>query len=182
MPHPEGGNEPVQILRPFRWLATALQTFRQRPLPGVYAPIVTPTIDTFGTEAYGAQVQFASDQSPLGGIELLHSRIALDRIRFYISMEWFHDDVAGTIRQLAPIRVGEFAGGFPQQLIGPTVGLDGDGGGEDQQREARQSVIGLPGGFVGVRAGAMGVGARLTLRVTFIEFPVGEYVFGMANL
>lgn len=176
-----GPPNPVPILRPFRWLATVLQTFRERPLPGSYAPLITPTVDTFGTEIFGQEIESDSIQSALGGIELVHTRVPQGTIRQYISLEWFHDDLAGTLRRLQLIRVIERTGGFAQFAFHPDRVMDGDGGGVDQERDAMQMVIGMPDEFLGVRATAMGGGARLTLRLIWIDMPVGEYMAGFAN-
>ncbi len=188
MPHPgrrrtpaEPPPSPVPILRPFRWLATVLQTFRERPLPGFYNPLINPTVDTFGTEILGQQIRFDSIQGTLAGLELLHTRVPADTVRQYLTLEWFHDDLAGVLRNLSLIRVLETAGGFPQLRITPTRFLDGDGGGADQQREARQMVVGMPDQFVGVSTTALGGGARLTLRMMWVDMPVGEYMVGFAN-
>ncbi len=173
---------PVPILRGFRWMATSLETFRSRPLPGQYLPLIQPTFDTFGTEIFGQEIGFESVQSGLGDLELLHTRIPRDRIRQYISLEWFHDDSIGAPRRLQLIRVLETAGGFPQIAIRPDrVMAGGSGNPALQEREGTQMVVGMPNQWVGVRAGDMGVGARMTLRVMWVDMPVGEYMIGFAN-
>ncbi len=51
------GGRVVPFLRPLEWIATALKTFRERPLPATYKTDVQPVFDLFGN-ARIEQVQF----------------------------------------------------------------------------------------------------------------------------
>lgn len=141
---------------------------------------ILPTIDAFGTEKI-AQVGYAEVQGPVGNVELAHNAPLLvgpnaPRARIYLSMEYWHDDIVN--RQLRAGRIiPEASGTFPFVGITNSVSIAGDtgAGGGDNRLAVRNVTIG-PNQRIAVRADQMGGGARLTLRVAFIEFQVGQYV------
>ena len=141
---------------------------------------ILPTIDAFGTEKI-AQVGYAQVQGALGGVEVAHNAPLLiganaPRARIYLSMEYWHDDVVN--RQIRAGRIiPDSSGTFPFVAISNSLSIAGDtgAGGGDNRLAVRNVTIG-PNQRIAARADQMGGGARLTLRVAFIEFQVGQYV------
>jgi hypothetical protein len=139
---------------------------------------VFPTIDAFGSERIG---QATSDEvlGALGGIELVHSAVPQGLVRQYLSMEFWHDDAVN--RQLRPGRIVVDAtvpppGSFKFVAMDPSVSIAGDtgAGGGDNRLAVRNFTVG-PGQNAAVRADAMAVGARITMRCVFVVFRLGAY-------
>jgi len=89
------GTRTVPFLRPLEWVATALRTFRERPLPGSYTTEAVPTFDLFGT----AQLQNYQVEVVVGGVgalEVTGSQVATDKWRQYLSISVNHDDIIGS--------------------------------------------------------------------------------------
>ncbi|MEE8538827.1 MAG: hypothetical protein V3S54_03350 [Woeseiaceae bacterium] len=161
------GRNRVPFLRSLEWIATALRTFREKPLPSTYFTDVQPVFDLFGS-ARSSEMQFATFGSLLGGIELAHARVAAGRVRQYLSMEYSHDDLVNHV--LRPGRVIDTATGFPFAAM-----RDGISVSDVEPLSIRNFTIG-PGSRAAVQADAMGAGARLTLSLVWIEVPLGEYL------
>jgi len=163
----------VPITRSFSWIRAALNTFRERPLPGSYLPVIAPTFDVFGSE----QMESLRTFSVVGGsaqIEVVDGPVPEGRWRFVQSMACLHTD--GVSQIMAPIRIVPEAGLFVQQefvsdvFLAPFVTL-----------ATRNFAVG-PGSFYGYRVLALGIGAQIGINGIFIEMDVGEYpVFGPAG-
>lgn len=156
----------VPITRSFSWIRGALETFRERPLPGSYLPVIAPTFDVFGSE----QIENVRTFSVVGGggqIEVVDGPVPEGRWRFVQSMACLHTD--GVSQIMAPIRVVPEAGFFVQQefvtdvFLAPFVTL-----------AVRNFAVG-PGAFYGYRVLALGVLAQIGINGLFIEMDVGEY-------
>ncbi|MEE9263823.1 MAG: hypothetical protein V3V11_05155, partial [Vicinamibacteria bacterium] len=61
------GRNRVPFLRSLNWMATALRTFREKPLPSTYFTDAQPVFDLFGN-ARIEQVQFEQVLGTLGQI------------------------------------------------------------------------------------------------------------------
>jgi len=164
------GSRPVPFLKPFEWVATALRTFRERPLPSTYTTESRPTFDLFGTHRL-AEYKVEVIAGGVGNIEVFGSRTATDRWRQYLSASVSHDD--GTPGFSAFLT-------FNRIVQDPTLGfpllpfeesrialLAGD-------VFAVRNVSVPPDGRIGVRIPSIGAGAQMTLRTLFVEYSIGE--------
>ncbi len=164
----EVGRKGVQMLRPFEWVATVFQSFRDRPLPATYKTEVQPTFDIFGTERIG-QFVVEIGFGVLGGLEAFDSKVPGDQYRVYLSAAGFHTD--GVSHHLVFGRIVPFTGiGFP------TVIFDS---GSDFATPALQTFATRdftlpPEGRCGISSVTMGAGARLFLTTMYYQLPVGE--------
>ena len=162
----EVGEAPVPFLRPFDWVATALRSFRERPLPGTYITQASPGFDLFGTSRfpeYGIEVVAGG----VGNLEVFSARVAAGKWRQYLSMSVSHDDVVNRIMRFNRV-VQDDALGFP--AIPFEVSLALPAGAIFTARNASLP----PDGRISGSVLAIAVGAQLTLRTLFIEYDIGE--------
>lgn len=164
------GSRPVPFLKPFEWVATALRTFRERPLPSTYTTESRPTFDIFGTHRlpeYTVEVIVGA----IDAIEVTGSRVAADKWRQYLSASVSHDDgTPGFSRFLTFIRVVQDPTlGFPQlpfeESRVPLFALE--------QLVVRNVSV-PPDGRIGASIPDLGAGTRMTLRTLFVEYSIGE--------
>ena len=158
----------LRIERAIRWMAKTLTANRDAlPFPEGITNVINPTIDIFGSQRVAEQ-QIATVQGALAGIEVTHTRVPQDRIRYYLSIEYEHDDPVD--RRIRPGRIIQVGALFPFAAFA-----------DDQLTVAGQNLavrtftVG-PGAFAAVQANGMGAGARLTINVLWIEIPLGEYL------
>jgi len=174
------GSRPVPFLKPFEWLATTLRSFRERPLPATYSTKVQPTVDIFGAHRV-PEVQFALVLGPIAGLEIVHTRVADDKVRFYLSMELFQTDLTAPLgRELVPGRViTNTDGTFPfAALADSKLRLPSLGAASDVFSMTVRNFVVPP---LGRAAGRVSVGvwaARMQMRVLWIELDIGEYLPG----
>jgi len=161
----------LRIERAIRWMAKVLTANRDAlPFPAGMTDQLNPTIDVFGSQRMG-EVEFATVQGDLGGIEVFHTQVPDDRIRFYLSMEFDSDDAGiGSPRRVRAGRIFRTAAGFPfagmQDEVLATAG----------EFFAVRNFTVPPRGFAACRADGMGAAARMTITVVWIETPLGEYL------
>ncbi len=158
---------PVPFLRPLDWIATALRTFRERPLPGTYTTEARPTFDLFGTSSlpeYGVEVVLGG----VGNLEVFGARVAATRWRQYLSLSVSHDDGATTHQIRFTRIVQDDTLGFP--TIPFEVSADLSAGDLFTARNASVP----PDGRISAALDAIAVGAQMTLRTLFVEFDLGE--------
>jgi len=161
----------LRIERAIRWMAKTLTANRDAlPFPVGMTDTLNPVIDVFGSQRMG-EVQVATVQGDLGGLEVFHTRVPEDRIRFYLSMEFDSDDAGiGAPRRVRAGRIFATAAGFPfagmQDEVLATAG----------EFFAVRNFTVAPGAFAACRANAMGGAARMTITVVWIETPLGEYL------
>lgn len=164
------GRSRVPFLRPLEWMATALRSFREKPLPSTYFTDAQPVFDLFGTaqfENYTVEVVAGA----LGGIEVTGSRVPADSWRQYLSASVSHDDgTPGFSREIQFIRVVQDSLlGFPSLTFAvsrvPLLALD---------VMAVRNVSIPPDGRIGANLASIGAGARLTLRTLFVDYAIGE--------
>ncbi len=160
----------VPFLRPIEWMAIALRSFRERPLPASYSTEVTPTFDVFGNERI-ANVEFEEVLGVVGDIEVVSSLVAPTDYRYYLSFSFQHDDAVAGTRRLQAIRVVSDGGVFPAIAI---ANEERDGAAPDGVFFAVRNITIPPEGRIGARVEAIAAGARITLRSLFIDFPIGE--------
>ncbi len=170
----EVGTRPVPFLRAFDWVAVALRSFRERPLPASYTTEAVPTFDLFSSSRIN-EVQFEEVLGTLGLTEVLSAQVADNKYRLYLSMAYSHSDpVTQSLQAIRVVRAGAL---FPQIAL------------EDPARDglAPQNVIFTvrnftvpPLGRAGAFAPALAVGARITLRSLFIDLDVGEAHSGIS--
>jgi len=179
MPHVQGpprpepvevvdvGSRPVPFLKPFEWVATALRTFRERPLPSTYTTESRPTFDLFGTSRlpeYTVEVIAGG----VGNIEVFGSRIDTDKWRQYLSASVSHDDVVSQF--LTFIRILQDPTlGFPQ-LPFDTSRIALAAG----ELFSVRNVSVPPDGRIAATIPAIAAGAQMTLRTLFVEYAIGE--------
>jgi len=164
------GSRPVPFLKPFEWVATALRTFRERPLPSTYTTESRPTFDIFGTHRL-AEYTVEVIAGGVGNIEVTGSRTGTDKWRQYLSASVSHDDgTPGFVAFLTFIRV----------VQDPTLGFPQLPFEESRIALAAGDVFAVrnvsvpPDGRIGVSIPAIGAGAQLTLRTLFVEYSIGE--------
>ena len=162
----EVGEKPVPFLRPFDWVATALRSFRERPLPGTYITEAAPGFDLFAMSRVG-EMRAELINGGLGLVEVTGARVARDKWRQYLSVSVSHDDA--TSRQMTLTRViQDDALGFP--ILPFAVSAVLAAGLTFQER----LVTVPPDGRIGATVPAIAVGSQLFLRSLFIEYDVGE--------
>jgi len=164
------GSRPVPFLKPFEWVATALRTFRERPLPSTYTTESRPTFDLFGTSRlpeYTVEIIAGG----VGNLEVSTSKTPTDKWRQFLSASVTHDD--GTItgpKFLSFIRIVQDPTlGFPDLIfeVSRVALVAGD-------PFAARNVSIPPDGRLGVSAPNMDAGAQMFLRTLFVEYSIGE--------
>jgi len=149
-------------------MATTLTANRDAlPFPEGITNQINPTIDVFGSQRVAEQ-QIETVQGALAGIEVTHGPTPEGSVRYYLSMEFEHDDPIA--RRLRPGRVIPTAAGFP------FAAFENDVLAVQFQALAARNFTVAPGAFAAVRASAIAVAARLVMTVVWIEMPLGEYV------
>jgi len=163
----EVSGNPVPFLRPLEWIATALRTFREKPLPASYTTEARPVFDLFGTSRfpdYGVEVIAGG----VGQLEVLTPRISQTRYRQYLSVDVRHDD-AVTPHEIRFIRtVQDTALGFPSIAFAVSAVIAAG------VHFADRNISVPPDGRIGAQVDAIGAGAQLFLRTLFVEFDIGE--------
>jgi len=160
------GGKSVPFLRPLDWIATALRSFRERPLPGTYTTEATPVFDLFGTARlpeYTVEVTTGA----LGGLEVFGSKIPGDKWRQYLSVAVSHDDGASHILTFMRTLQDDTLG-FPNLEFETSLALPA------ATFFTARNISVPPEGRIGCEVAAMGAGARMTLRSVFLELDIGE--------
>lgn len=160
----------VPFLRQIEWLAVAFRSFRERPLPASYSTEVKPIFDVFGN-ARIEEVQFEEVLGPLGQIEVTTSQVSAVNYRYYLSFAFSHDDAIAGGRRLQAGRIVNADGLFPFIALTDEAR---DGVAEAGRIFQVRNVTVPPEGRLAARTDVLVVGARITLRSLFIDFPIGE--------
>lgn len=166
------GGSAVPFLRPLDWVATALRSFRERPLPGTYSTEAQPTFDLFGTAQlpdYAVEVV----QGALGGLEVFGTRIPAAKWRQYLSVAVSHDDGAASHIMTFVRNLQDNLLGFPNLQFETSIALPA------AEFLTARNVSLPPDGRIGAEVVAMGAGARMTLRSVFLELDIGEPTGGI---
>ncbi len=166
------GPSPRPFRRVFDWVANTLRPIGLSTTPTEIFPLVSPTIDLFGTSEL-RETQAATVLGPLAGGEVVHTRVPRGRIRVYQAMEYSHDDPIAHV--LTPGRV-------ITSPVGPSfpfIGLRDQIAAATDVRFAVRNVTVPPQGWIGVQADAMSAGTRITLLVQWVELSLGEYLVGV---
>lgn len=157
----------LRIERHLRHLATSLEANRdQFPVPEAYLSLVVPTVDSFGTSR-APELVVEDEAGGVGNIEVQHGPVPAETVRFYLSAMVEHDDGAMHFLQLGRI--------IPTGATFPFVGIADARNVPATQSVAESRFYVPPGGFAAARVEAIGAGAQMTLRVLFVDLPVGEY-------
>ncbi len=158
----------LRIERAIRWMAKTLTANRDAlPFPEGITNVINPTIEIFGSQRMG-EVEIETVLGGSGVIEVAHTRVPAERIRYYLAMEFSMDDP--TDRRLRPGRTFTVAAGFP------FVGM------EDERLAAAGEFFAVrnftvpPLGRAAVQANALTGGTQMTVSFVWIEMPLGEYV------
>jgi len=159
------GRNRVPFLRPLEWIAVALRSFREKPLPSAYFTDAQPVFDLFGN-ARIEQVQFEQIDGALGLIEVVSTVVPANKYRLYLSMAYSHDDLIP--RFSFAERVVSVGGGFP---FAPLDDRESQSAGD--WRVVRNVTV-PPEGTIGAQLNALTGGTRITLRSLFVEMDVGE--------
>jgi len=162
----EVGEAPVPFLRPFDWVATALRSFRERPLPGTYVTEASPGFDLFGMSRVTDMVAEVI-AGGLGNLEVTGARVSPLKWRQYLSVSVSHDDVTDRVITMTRV-IQDDTLGFPilPWALSPLLVA-----GETFQGRL---VTVPPDGRIGATVPAIAVGSQLFLRALFIEYDVGE--------
>jgi len=161
------GTRTVPFLRPLEWVAVALRSFRERPLPGSYTTEAVPVFDLFGTSQL-PNYTVENVDGVLGALEVTGGRVPTDRWRQYLSVSVRHTDIVA--REVQMIRVVEDPTlGFPSLTFAVSRILLDPG-----RVMAERNVSVPPDGRIGAAVVAMGGGSRLVLNTLFIDFQIGE--------
>ncbi len=158
----------LRIERAVRWMAKVLTANRDAlPFPQGITDQINPVIDVFGSQRI-SELQVATVLGGSAQIEVFHTAVPEDRVRQYLSMEFSHDDP--TARRVRAGRIFATDTGFPfagmQDEVLATAG---------EFFAVRNFTVG-PGSRAAARADAIAVGTQLTLTVSWIEAPLGEYL------
>jgi len=161
----------LRIERAIRWMARTLTANRDPlPFPKGMTDQVNPTIDVFGSQRIG-EVQVATVIGALGAVEVFHTVVPDESVRFYLSMEFSSDDAGvGAPRRLRPGRIFATDAGFP--FAGMQDEIIGTAG---EFFAVRNFTVG-PTARAAVTADGMGAAAAMTITVAWIETPLGEYL------
>ncbi len=158
----------LRIERAIDWLATALTANRDsNPIPEGFWSAVMPTVEIFGSQR-AAEIQAAVVIGGLGGLEIVHSVVPAGRVRHYLAMEYLHFD--GVNHRLVPGRTFTTDTGFP--FVAMRDGIDVAA---VETLAVRNFTVG-PRSRAAAQTPAMGGGARMELRLVWVEFPLGETV------
>lgn len=130
---------------------------------------ISPVVDVYGN-ARVAEMQYADVNGALGGVEATHTQVPEGFNRHYFAMQFSHDDAVA--RFLAPVIIVGTPTGFP------AVALDDAQSVVSGQLRAIRNVVVPENGFIGARISVIGAGARIILRVVFVDMPIGEYIQG----
>lgn len=167
------GSKPVPFLRPLAWVATALRSFRERPLPGTYSTEAQPTFDLFGT----SRLEESAVEVVNGGVgnpEVFGAEVAGGKWRQYLSLDVTHDDGAAPhIMRFARV-VQDDTLGFPVLVFDVSASLAAG------LHFTTRNLSVPSGGRVSAEVDAMPIGAQLFLRALFVEFDVGEPTGGIS--
>jgi len=156
----------VPFLRPFDWVATALRSFRERPLPSTYITQASPGFDLFGMSRVGAMAAEIVQGGP-GNIEVFGAKVARTKWRQYLSVSVTHDDVV--LRRILLNRIiQDDVFGFPPIPIDRSVRIS------SVENLTARNISVPPDGRISAASDAIGVGAEMTLRSLFIEYDIGE--------
>ena len=161
------GGKSVPFLRPLDWIATALRSFRERPLPGTYTTEATPVFDLFGTSRLEKYTVEVTSGAP-AGLEVFGSKIAGDKWRQYLSVAVSHDDGAASHILTFMRNLQDNTLGFPNLQFATSLALPA------ATFFTARNISVPPEGRIGCEVAAMAVGARLTLRSVFLELDIGE--------
>lgn len=158
----------TQTRRGLDWIGAAFDARSGRPTPTDYLDAYLPIFDAFGTSRL-PELQAEQLTGAVGGLELAHDAVPRNRWRYYVAVEFWHDDAVN--RLLAPARIVQTAAGFPIVRLRDEVSVPAL-----QRLAVRQVGIG-PGDRVAIETRTIGAGASLFLSVAWLELPVGESVY-----
>jgi len=172
-----GEQRPVEFLRSFEWVATALTSFREKPLPSAYTPTAIPTFDLFGSSRLvDFEVEFI--QGALGSIEVVGPKVAVDKYRIYLSVDCFHNDVVDHKLLFSRV-VPDPTLGFPILVFATSLK-----GVTANEHVAVKNILVPPDGRIECLASipaSMNLGSRLELQNMFIEMELGEPAGGVTT-
>ncbi len=162
----EVGQAPVTFLRNFDWVATALRSFRVRPLPSTYITQASPGFDLFGTSRI-PEYDIEVINGGVGNIEVSGARVAAGKWRQYLSVSVSHDDVVDRVLLFSRI-VQDDTLGFP------VIPFDSSEPQSSERTFTTRNVSVPPDCRISASVRAIGGGAQMHLRTLFIEYDVGE--------
>jgi len=160
----------VEIRRQFDWIPRTFDARAGRATPSEIAETLVGTFDAFGTSRIG-QMQTDVLLGGVGNLELAHDQVPLQRWRYYISVEYSHDDVVN--RLLAPARLVRGPAGVTITRFRDEISVPAD------QRLAVRTISVGPGDFMAIETRAIGGGAQLSMRPVWIDIPLGESFSGI---
>lgn len=159
----------LRIERAISWIGRSLTANRDPfPVPKGYIDAIYPNLDVFGSQQL-ENVQEARVNGGAGNVEAFHTIVPDESVRFYLSMEYRHDDVVA--RLIRPGRIIPTATGFPFASFRDDVSTTAN------VRLAVRNVPIGPRQRIAVRVGPIfGAAAQIFLDVVWIEVPIGEYI------
>ncbi len=102
----------------------------------------------------------------VGNLELAHTKVPEDSWRYYLSVEYHHDDVVN--RLIAPARIIRIPAFFIPARFRDEISVPGN------QILAVRSISVGPGDRLGIETRQIGAAAQLFATVTWIDLPLGE--------
>jgi len=162
----EVGEAPVPFLRPFDWVATALRSFRERPLPSTYITQASPGFDLFGTSRL-PDYQVEQISGGVNQIEVTGGKVPAGKWRQYLSVSVSHTDTTSRIMTFTRV-VQDDVLGFPAMPFAASPSLP------RFIAFPERNISVPPAGRIGAQVAALTIGAELFLATLFIEYDVGE--------
>lgn len=137
----------------------------RNPTPSGYWELLSPTFDAFGTSRL-EEVQTEALAGGVGNLELAHTEVPGDSWRYYLSVQYHHDDPID--RLIAPARIIRAPGFFIPARFRDEILVPAN------QFLAVRSISVGPGDRLAIETRAIAVGAQLFMTPTWIEMPLGE--------
>lgn len=159
-----------KVKRAFIWLRDSLRVIDKTTLPGEILGEIRPTLDTFGWERLGGPLQLESNTSGLGSNGNVLTPVPEGIMRYVVYASCSHNDTVSSLTLSLQVRhpVGPTDFGIAPAidiLQAPVrLGLD-------------RRILLAPGQQLACfSTPAPGGAFALTVRMLFIDIPVGEYI------
>lgn len=165
----------TRFRRSFSWFREILNPISVGGPPTISTDVLNPTMDAFGTNRY-SEVRAVQVNGGFNIPEIFHTRVPQNRIRFYLSTEYWTNSPTVINLRLGRIITQSVGGpGFP------FMGLRDEHQNVDvNQRFAFRNMLVPPLGWMALQASGT-LNGNLFMRVVWIEMPLGEYIHNVAT-
>jgi len=159
-----------KVKRAFIWLRDSLRVIDKTTLPGEILGEIRPTIDTFGWERLGGPLQEESSTAGLGSNGVILSAVPEGIMRYVVFASCSHNDTVSTLNMSLQVR---HPTGPTDFGISPGVVIDA----QPVRLGLDRRILLAPGQqLAAFSRPAPGGAFALTVRMLFIDIPVGEYI------